>query len=462
MPAVPNVPAGAPLQVILERAHRVPDLDHFPGVDEINTRLDALAAKHPDLVTRRRIGTSRLGDPITMYSIGDGPDQALMYAGVHPNEPIGFWTAIHLAEELCADPDLRASCRWNIIGCIDPDGTRLNEGWFDGPFNRVHYSAHFHRPAPAEQVEWSFPFQYKDAYFDRVMPETLALMRVIDELKPVVAVSLHNTELGGVYYYVTAELDGFVEELHAIAASFGLPLDLGEAETPAVRQLGPAVFEMISAQANYDYAEKLGVPTPDQSGDSSAAYAGRHGTISLVAELPYWTHPSADDQSETDASYGKLLDDAADELDGNLQAMNEIFEQARPYLSDDSQLVRGIAAFLPYLLRRPERDRRRAAEVDANRPATVAEAFGLPDTNRMYRLRFGGMLLRAIEGEIARGSASAALHPPARRMRALYSDWQDEAATLDAQLRTIPIKDLVGVQYAAALALLDAVRRRAD
>jgi hypothetical protein len=445
----------------LERAQRVPDLTHFPGVDEINSRLDELAARHPDLVTRRRIGTSRLGDPITMYSIGDGPDQALVYAGVHPNEPIGFWTAIQLAEDLCADEQFRSGCRWNIIGCIDPDGTRLNEGWFDGPFNRIHCLEQFYRPAPAEQVEWSFPFQYKNAYFDQVMPEAFALMRVIDELKPTIAASLHNTELGGVYYYVTREVGGFVDELHAIAASFGLPLDLGEPETPVVKPLGPAVYEMVSAKATYDYAEKLGLPTPTESGGSSAAYAERHGTVSLVAELPYWTHPSIDDRSLTDRPYQQVLREVADELEQNLRQIDEIFQETRPYLSDDSQLVRAVAAFLPYLLRRPGRERRRAEEVDPDRRATVAEAFGLRDVNRSFRLRYGGMLVRAIEGEIARGSAAAALHPAAKRLRSVYREWQDEAASLDDELHTVPIKDLVGVQYAAMLALLEAVRREA-
>lgn len=450
-----------PLQAILERAHRIPDTDHFPGVDEIAQRLDTLADEHPDLVTARRIGTSRLGEPITMYSIGTGPDEALVYAGVHPNEPIGFWTAIRLAEDLVADPSLLNGTRWNIIGCIDPDGTRLNEGWFDGPFNRVHYTANFYRPAPAEQVEWSFPFQYKDAYFDQVMPETFALMQVIDELKPVIAVSLHNTELGGVYYYITRELEGFVDELHAIAASFDLPLDLGEPETPVARPLGPAVFEMISAKAVYDYAVRLGLPTPNESGSSSAAYAERHGTVSLVAELPYWTHPAVEDQSPAGVSYQKTLFEAADELEQNLLAIDEVFQLARPYLSDDSQLVRAVASFMPYLLKRPERERRRAEEVDPGRGATVAELFGLRDVNRSFRLRYGGMLLRAIEGEIARGSAHAQLHPLSRRFRVIYREWQDEAATLDEELRTVPIGHLVGVQYAATLALLDAVRREA-
>ncbi|MEV0286105.1 MULTISPECIES: M14 family zinc carboxypeptidase [unclassified Kribbella] len=452
---------GGPLREILERAHRVPDLDHFPGADEIADRLDELAGNHPGLVTKRRIGTSRLGEPITMYSVGDGPDQALVYAGVHPNEPIGFWTAIQLAEDLVADPDLRAGCRWNIIGCIDPDGTRLNEGWFDGRFNRVHYGEHFYRPAPAEQVEWSFPFQYKDAYFDQVMPEAFALMRVIDELKPVIAASLHNTELGGVYYYVTRDIEGFVDELHAIAASFDLPLDLGEPETPVARPLGPAVFEMISAKASYDYAERLGLPTPNEAGSSSAAYAERHGTVSLVAELPYWTHPAVDDETETDSPYQQVLMNAADELEKDLLVIDDVFQAARPYLSDDSQLVRAVASFMPYLLRRPDRERRRAEDLDPARRATVAEVFGLFDINRSFRLRYGGMLVRAIDGEIARGSAHAALHPLGRRLRESYREWQDEAATLDQDLRTVPIKHLVGVQYAATLALLNAVRREA-
>ncbi|MFG1816785.1 M14 family zinc carboxypeptidase [Kribbella sp. NPDC049174] len=453
---------NGPLQSILERAHRVPDTDHFPGVDEIAARLDDLVSNHPDLIAKRRIGTSRLGEPITMYSIGTGPDQALVYAGVHPNEPIGFWTAIRLAEELCADEELRKQTRWNIIGCIDPDGARLNEGWFAGPFNRVHCLEHFYRPAPAEQVEWSFPFQYKDAYFDQVMPEAFALMRVMDELKPAIAVSLHNTELGGVYYYVTKELEGFVDELHAITASFGLPLDLGEAESPVARPLGPAVYEMISAAATYDYTESLGMTPYSGSGASSAEYAQRHGTVSLIAELPYWTHPAIDDQTPTDVPYREVLAAKADALGKDLDALVEIFEAGRPYLSGDSQLVRATAAFLPYLVKRPERDRRRAEQEDPARMATVAEAFGLTDIQRSFRLRFGGMLLRAIEGEIARGSAAAPLHPLGRRMRELYREWQDEAASLDQELRTVPIKHLVGVQYAATLALLYAARREAN
>ncbi len=46
---------------ILDRARRVPPVDGFPPVDELIAWFDDLATGHPDLITHRRIGTSRLG-----------------------------------------------------------------------------------------------------------------------------------------------------------------------------------------------------------------------------------------------------------------------------------------------------------------------------------------------------------------------------------------------------------------
>ncbi|HEY9292674.1 MAG TPA: M14 family zinc carboxypeptidase [Microlunatus sp.] len=461
MSAVNSQSVTEQLQLILNRVDRIGDFDHFPGVDELISSFDALVDEHPGALSRRRIGTSRLGEPLWMYSVGDGPVDALIYAGVHPNEPIGFCTVLQLATELCTDPGFVASlgCRWHIVPNIDPDGTRLNEGWFHGPFDRVFYARHFYRPAPAEQVEWSFPLAYKDAYFDQVIPETFALMRVMDEIRPELAVALHNGELGGVYYYLSRNIEGAVGALHAIAAHVGLPLDRGEPESPVVDSYGPAVFGTISTERQYDHRERLGLPrSDDASGGSSADYAARHGTLSLVAELPYWTHPAIDDQSLTDHRYVELLRAAADELDHDMHALALILDRADPYLSKQSQLVRASRAFIPSLLDSAEAERRRAEHEDAERRATVAEAFSLADRNRCFRLRYGGMLLRAVEGETARGAAPAPLHRLTGELGELYRGWQREAAEHGAALAQVPIRSLVGVQYAATLALLAALR----
>ena len=197
---------GVSADDLRRHAVSISPLSAFPTVDALAAAFDDLAAEHPDLVSKRRVGTSRLLEPIYCYAIGSGGSRNhLIVGGVHPNEPVGGVTALELARLLCREPDLLANldANWHIVGCIDPDGSRLNESWFATPEDRIAYARGFYRPAPQEQVEWSFPFAYKNAYFDQVIPETAALMRMIDTLQPALLVSLHNSELGGAYFYLS-------------------------------------------------------------------------------------------------------------------------------------------------------------------------------------------------------------------------------------------------------------------
>jgi len=210
-----------------EQLAAVPGFDRFATVDELAAATRRLAGAHPDRARLRRIGTSRLGEPLQCLTIEGGDRDAVVFALPHPNEPVGGLTAVHLATALCEDERLGAELgyRWHIVPCIDPDGTRLNEGWFAGPMTRGHYARNFYRPALDEQVEWTFPVTYKRHHFDRVLPETLALMRLIDETTPALLVSLHNSETGGVYYYLSRPQPALYATLHAIPRSLGLPLD---------------------------------------------------------------------------------------------------------------------------------------------------------------------------------------------------------------------------------------------
>ena len=121
-----------------------------------------------------------------MLSIGNGAKNAFLFACPHPNEPIGSNLVHYLSEQLCVDEDLRTAFdyTWHLIPCVDPAGTRLNEGWFAGPFTPRNYARHFYRPASNQQVEWTFPVSHKELFYDRSIPETEMLMRVIDELQP--------------------------------------------------------------------------------------------------------------------------------------------------------------------------------------------------------------------------------------------------------------------------------------
>ena len=69
----------------------------------------------------------------------------------------------------------------------------------------------------------------------------------------------------------------------------------------------------------------------------------------------------------------------------------------------------------------------------------------------MYRLRYGGMLLRALSAESAAGTATSILRRLESRLDAVYRAWvADAVATDDAE--AMPLSALVGVQYGAILA----------
>jgi len=454
---------------VCRRAVEVPALTAFPGVDELLRSFHALAAEHPDLVRPSRVGTSRLGEPLECFTIGDaahapgGPPgpQHLVVGGVHPNEPIGACTSLHLARLLCEDDDLRArlGATWHVVPCIDPDGARLNEGWFDGPFDRGTYARHFYRPAPREQVEWSFPFSYKGAYFDQTIPETFGLMRLIDAVRPRLLVSLHNGEMGGVYYYLSRTLPGLVEVLHAVPAELGLPLERGEAEDPLAQVWADAVYGMADMRAHYDHLEALGLdPVVAIGGTSSADHAAQYGTLSVVAELPYWSHPSADDTGDSGRRYADVLAAKAQGLRADGALLAELLARAEPLLDVETPFLRASRAFVPMLGHVAEHEAARAALPAADRPATVAEVFSAEDLVRCFRLRYGGMLVRALAGPVVAGTAPAALRRVHAEAAEVYERWQEQAAQLEGT-RLLPIAQLVGVQLgstlAAAFALVD-------
>src|SRR6185312_4938905 len=276
---------------LAEEIDSVPPADAFATVDELAAECARIAADHPDVARLHRAGTSAQGEPLTCLTV-DGPagaPEALVFGLPHPNEPIGGLTALHLARRLAEDPALRARLghTWRIVACIDPDGLRLNEGWLKGPFTREHYARHFYRQAGAEQVEWTFPLDHKGAYFDAVLPETLALMRLIDTHRPALMASLHNSELGGAYYYLSRDEPALYPTLQQIPDRLGLPLHQGEPEAPWIPRLADGVFRSLDVRDAYDHLERAGLAETISGGNSTGSYAERHGTLTLVCELPY-------------------------------------------------------------------------------------------------------------------------------------------------------------------------------
>ncbi|ANY07186.1 M14 family zinc carboxypeptidase [Pseudonocardia sp. HH130630-07] len=435
----------------------VPAQDRYPSVDEMIAQEERIAAEHPDVVRRHRVGTSAHGEPITCLTIGDTRRHAVVIGLPHPNEPIGGSTTLHLARRLAADPELleRLGLTWHLVPCIDPDGLRLNEGWLSGPFTREHYARHFYRQAGPEQIEWTFPVDHKDMYFDAVLPETLALMRLIDTYRPELLASLHNAETGGAYYYLSraeAELHPVLQE---VPERVGVPLHRGEPEAPWIPELATGIYRSIDIRDAYDHLETVG---EEQSvvgaGNSTGGHAAPHDTLTLVVELPCWRDPRAADTGPAGSGRPAALAERA-------AGMTELAEVLTGALDDiagrtwvESPFLRASRFYARLAADTAEADRRRAEAGVADpggAPATVAEIASIEETLHMFRLRYGNLLLRALEAEIGIGNTTAAVRAARDRVARHVDAWSADAAAR-AATEPLPIGDLVTVQYTAVVA----------
>ncbi|SHL40879.1 Zinc carboxypeptidase [Pseudonocardia thermophila] len=434
----------------------VPAFEVFATADELAESSARIAARHPDVVRLRRIGTSGQGEQLCCLTIAPpdhfAPD-ALVVGLPHPNEPIGGLTALHLARRLAEDAGLRARLghRWHIVTCIDPDGLRLNEGWLKGPFTREHYARHFYRQAGPEQIEWSFPLDYKQAWFDAVLPETFALMRLIDEHRPALLASLHNSEVGGAYYYLSRPEPDLHPVLQALPLEMGIELDRGEPEAPWMPPLDEGIFPLLDVRDTYDHLEEIGALDAFSGGNSTGAYASRHGTLTVVSELPYWTHRDALDTTPSQIGYAEALDANATELHVLSDLLTEALARIGPHVRGESPFLRASRYYASAIAEQANAMQRRGASAAARaRKATVAELTSMADTVHMFRLRYGGMLLRALDAEIAGGNVRPVIRAVHRELAALHAAWCSAAAGTSEV--ALPLRSLVAVQYGSVLA----------
>ncbi|MFS8099733.1 hypothetical protein LFM09_21645 [Lentzea alba] len=426
---------------------RVPEIDRVCTVDELNAAVDALVAE--SLVCRvRRIGTSRQGEPLRLLSVGHGARNALVIGCPHPNEPIGLLTVQYLARLVAETPELREGIdfTWHFIPCIDPDGTRLNEGWFAGPHTIRHYHSEFYRPAMCDQPEWTFPVLDERAYFDATLPESEALARVIDELRPHFQYSLHNADFGGVFFILSKDVPGVADDLAQVAAGLGVPLSLGSVDTLGWPQAGPAVYLMppaeaiIAANANGSEA---------RHGGSSTHYAEKYGTTTLITEVPFWHDPRASDAGDSGQSYAEVLRATAQQLREDAALLTGLRQRIQPHLRVPSPMPPAAADFLDHAVSLATAHEAIAAMV-GTRTASTAEVFAAESVVDMLRLRTAGVLRRQLVVESEKRAVPLPLREALDEVDDLFDEWCENAVAGEA----FPLRQLVSLQMAAALAVV--------
>ncbi len=443
--------------------HDVPDYQVFLTVDELKASTHQLANRHPHTVEILPIGHSRQGDPIEAIRMGNGPRQALLFAMPHPDEPIGSMMLEYLSHRLAEDDALRQSLgyTWYMIKCIDPDGTRLNEGWFKGPFSLENYARHHYRPPSFQQVAWTFPIDYKTLHFDDPLPETQALMALIEEVRPDFMYSLHNSDFGGVYFYIWDEAPPLYEPFHKLVESQGLPLHRGESEMPYETEYASAIYKDSSIAAAYDYLEEHTDTDPAEiikGGTLSFEYARKFcEPFTLICEMPYFYHPAINDTSASDMVRRDAILQAIAETREKVGFMQRLYDAVKSELTLPSPFRVAIEETLRTSLAELAaqenwvRTNRGTAEM-----ATVAQKFDSLVIHRLHRLLGLGMFVRMLDAQIAATGESASLSSTRETAKAAFDAG---SAALEAELdyTVVPIQKLVRVQLGSALLAADYV-----
>lgn len=463
---------------------RVPRYQRFLTVDELFDHARTVSRAHPDLARYQEVGRSTRGEAIPMLTIGDGPQHVMVFACPHPNEPIGAMLVNFLGDELIANSALREGRTWYLLPCVDPDGTRLNEGWFKGPFNIRNYAKHYYRPRPQDQVEWTFPVEYKTFIWKDPTPETRALMNAIELARPDVMYSLHNAGFGGVYYYISAPLAAVYPTLHRVPTERGLPMSLGEPEMPWAVEFHPAVFRVPRATDSYDYYEKYAQGDPASymtGGASSFEFAERvSAPFCLVTEAPYFKSAKIGDTSRIDEKRGEVVLQGIERTRTILETLDRLLAETRADMTEGAIFLNAVTVFVESGLRSLPSQEKWAREAPGmDEPATVAQQADALWVGSFYRMLVGAMLQRAFEAQLAAaGAASGKAAPggpvpgkgaaPGEAVRRAHDELEthiDEWARdieVNLQYEVVPIRDLVQVQYGALLAVLDALDRHAS
>lgn len=452
----------------------IPDYKEFLTLDELDASSRALAAAHPEVVSISEMGRTKNGHPLLCLKIGSGSKTGLMFGCPHPNEPIGTMMLEYLTERLASDKELRDALdyTWYVVKAWDADGLKLNEKWLKGPYTIFNYSRNFFRPAGHKQVDWTFPVDYKEHRFHEPIPETKAMMALIDEIKPHFIYSLHNAGFGGVYWYMSGPLDGLYDELYAAANKVDVPINFGEPEAPYCEAFAPAVYRSLGIEQNYDYVEKFAPAGTDLSkrfttGNCSETYARtRHGSFTLLTELPYFFDPRIKDtapgtMSRRDAVLKKLdMSEASDRY------LRETLAMTSDKMDPDNPFLLALKAFTTG----SNNDAvRKMAETDPDyqRTASVAEEFDDLLVSRVYKLLSCGMLIRANELELekmaSRGDEDAEKRAAYERAMAIAVEHHKALADeLEREIdyQVVPIRKLVSIQLECGLLVAQTIHGR--
>lgn len=445
----------------------IPEYSGFFTMAEMDESSKRLAREYPDLVKLSLAGRSRKGRPIYCLKIGDGAKNALFFASPHPNEPIGSTMIEFFSRYLCENPELLRELGYTFyfVKSVDPDGTYLNESWFKGPFTVYNYARNFFRPAGHMQTEWTFPIEIDDYKFDKPIPETQVLMKLIEEIKPDFMYSLHNAGFGGVYWYLGKDLPEAYGEFYKLIEDLDLPLNMGEPEIDYAPVYSHAVYGSSTSRQKVDYMAKMGMPASKSmhGGCDSSEYAARFcDCFTIITEAPYFFDPRVADVGMSDM---KREDAALKKMEIQTELglfIGEQFDKVKSLMSSGNTLAVAVEMYGKV---NPERNEARkkmmAASPDYQRKANNAEVFDNLCSSRFYKMLGIGILARACRWELDRETADEEGRARLIEVEEAASEMLKKQCDIfesEVPYSVVPIKKMIAVQLGSGLIVMNRMK----
>lgn len=450
----------------------IPDYKEFLTVEEMDASSKKLAEEFPDIVELFEMGRTRDNHPLYCLKIGNGSNNGLMFGCPHPNEPIGAMMLEYFTRQLAENKELRDKLdyTWYIVKSWDADGTKLNENWFKGPYTLYNYARNFFRPAGHQQVDWTFPIDYKNLHFHDTIPETKAMMKLIDEIRPKFIYSLHNAGFGGVYWYISRETREIYDDMRNAAKKQGIPLNLGEPEAPYCVAFDPAIYQDLGIRQDYDYLEKYGVANPGEvikAGTCSSDY-GKDvcGAFTLLTELPYFYDKRINDLSPSDITRRDAVLRSLEftqEADAFIKAT---LNKGIQYMDKKNPFRLALEAFTDNAESNEATRKMVNENPDFAKLATVAEKFDNLLITKFYKMLSYGLLIRANESELLKMEENKEDNPEKKKvLEEAFKSAEERLNKLSEVLEkeinyeVVPIKKLISIQLECGLLMADYLNR---
>ncbi|MFP3951835.1 MAG: M14 family zinc carboxypeptidase [Candidatus Bathyarchaeia archaeon] len=423
-------------------------------VDELNQRSQEMVKEYPKKAELINLGRSTRGEVIYCLKIGEGRYNALIHGFPNPEEPFGGNLLDYLAESLLKDDQLREDLdyTWYLIKCSDPDGARLNEGFQRGPHTPMNFTLNYYRTPNTITAESCFPFRFGPLDLNDPVPETRALMEVMDKEPMTFISSMHMMKWGGITYEVPEACADIYPDLWAVAKRFHVfpRKRLGTTYAPGIQYaayLSPArgwVKQWNSGNRNiepirgcyiYEYGQKL---NPD--------------LFMMIPECCIWYDPKMWSDEPTETTLGESLLYGKRQMDDTNNFMLKVWNEALPHLDTSSPFKVMMDEWMQPIIKRYTNVTDPPFSFDdrvKNKRATVAERIGIEGHDDLYRMFYMGGLIRTFDAELeARGGeALQELRDEVMSKLKEYDDYLHDHYTVCSH----PIRNLVGMSLGSIL-----------